>query len=94
MPPTTLKLSPELRARIRAVADKTGLTPHAFMVAAIERETELAERRRGFIAEALEARADVARTGLAIDARELHKYLKARAAGERSARPKARRWRK
>jgi predicted transcriptional regulator len=89
-----LKLSPELKARVREVAEKTGVTPHAFMIAAIEHETELAEQRRGFVADALAARADYARTGLGIDARELHAYLSARAGGRRATRPKARRWRK
>jgi len=94
MPPTTLKLTPELKARVREVAEQAGTTPHAFMVAAIERETELAERRRGFVDAARAARSDYARTGLGVDARELHAYLKKRASGRRAARPKARRWRK
>lgn len=93
MPPTTLKLPPELKQRIRAAAAAIGTSPHAFMIAALERETALAEQRRGFVGEALEARADLERTGTAYDAHEVHAYLKARAAGRPTARPRARRWR-
>lgn len=93
MPPTTLKLSPELKQRIAAAARAAGTSPHAFMLAAIEAETERAELRRSFVADALQARAELARTGSAYDAREVHAYLKARVDGRRPARPKARRWR-
>lgn len=92
MPPTTLKLPPELKQRIRAVADAAGTSAHAFMLAALERETELAEKRQDFVASALQARAELARTGKAYDAREVHAYVRDRAAGRRTARPKARKW--
>jgi predicted transcriptional regulator len=42
---TTLKLSDELKARIASAAQQTGKTAHAFMVEALELQTELAERR-------------------------------------------------
>ena len=93
MPPATLKLPPELKQRIAAAARASGTSPHAFMLAAIETETERAELRRSFVADALEARAELARPGSAYDAREVHAYLKARVAGRRLPRPKVRRWR-
>ena len=93
MPPTTLKLSPELRQRIRAVVDGTGQSMHAFMVEALERETRLAEDRKKFVASALAARADFERTTLGYDAAEVHAHFKARAQAKKSARPRARRWR-
>ncbi|HEY5922223.1 MAG TPA: hypothetical protein VIV11_11155 [Kofleriaceae bacterium] len=63
------------------------------MLNAIERETARAEKRKAFVTEALEARADFAKTGLGYSAREVHAHMRARAAGKRSARPKAKRWR-
>jgi predicted transcriptional regulator len=94
MPPTTLKLSTELKQRIRAVAASSGTSAHAFMIEALERETTRVEQRRSFVDEALAAREELVRTGVGFDAREVHVHLKARAAGRATPRPKARRWHK
>jgi len=93
MPPTTLKLSAELKERIRAVVEGTGRSVHAFMLEAIERETTLAEQRKSFVADAIAARDEFARSGTGFEAREVHAYFRARAAGKRAARPRAKRWR-
>jgi predicted transcriptional regulator len=92
--PTTLKLSPDLKRRIRAVVEGTGRSVHAFLVDAIEVETRRAEDRKQFVAAALEARDDFERTGLVVDAAELHAYVKARAAGRKATRPRPTRWRR
>ena len=92
MPPTTLKLSAELKQRIEAVARDAGQSAHAFMIDAIERETRLAEQRREFVAAALEAREEFARNGAGHDAHEVHAYLAARARGKRATRPKVKHW--
>ncbi len=84
---TTLKLSDELRARIASAAQQTGKTAHAFMVEALELQTELAERRSAFVADALLARGEVARYGLVVDADEVFDYLKARAEGKAARKP-------
>jgi predicted transcriptional regulator len=84
---TTLKLSDELKARIASVAQQTGKTAHAFMVEALELQTELAERRGAFVADALLAREEVARYGLVVDADEVFDYLKARAEGKAARKP-------
>jgi predicted transcriptional regulator len=84
---TTLKLSDELRARIASAAQQTGKTAHAFMVEALELQTELAERRSAFVADALLAREEVARYGLVVDADEVFDYLKARAEGKTARKP-------
>lgn len=93
MPPTTLKLPAELKERIRAVVAGTGQSVHAFMLEAIERETASAEKRKSFVADAITAREEFARSGSGYDAREVHAYFRARAAGKRAPRPKAKRWR-
>ena len=90
---TTIKLSPKLKARVAAAVKGTDKSAHAFMIEAIEHETERAELRKRFVADALKAEQETLRTGLAYDADEVHAYIKARAAGRRVARPKAKPWR-
>ena len=92
--PTTIKLPPSLKKRILALVDETGQSVHAFMLEAIEEKAELAERRRAFVRAAVEAERELEKTGLAYDAAEVHRYLRARAAGKRAARPKPKAWRK
>lgn len=93
MAATTLKLSPELKDRVKAVTEGTGKSPHAFMVEAIETQTRLAERRRGFVADALEARRHALRTGKAYAFEDVKAYYTARAAGRPAKRPRLKRWR-
>lgn len=52
-----------------------------------------ASRRAGFVAEAQAAREQLLKTGKGYDADEVHAHLKARIAGEKSAKPKAKSWR-
>ncbi|MCQ9377567.1 CopG family ribbon-helix-helix protein [Methyloversatilis sp. XJ19-49] len=84
---TTLKLSDELKVRIASAAQQSGKTAHAFMVEALELQTELAERRSAFVADALLAREEVARYGLVVDADEVFDYLKARADRKAARKP-------
>ena len=92
MSTTSLKLSDELKQRAVAAAEKKGVSPHAFMVHAIEQAATTAERRSSFVGEAQVAREQMLKTGKGYDAREVHAYLKARIAGKKSANPKARSW--
>lgn len=52
MATTSLKLSDELKQRVIAAAEKKGVSPHAFMVQAIERAATAAESRASFVSEA------------------------------------------
>ena len=90
----TIKVRPELRARIAAVAKSKGITAHAFMVNAVEDETTRAEKRRSFVADALASQSETLRTGKGYSADEVHAYFRARIAGKKAARPKARSWRR
>lgn len=92
MATTSLKLSEELKQRAVAAAEKKGVSPHAFMVNAIEQAATAAELRVGFVGEALAAREQMLRTGKGYDFREVHAYLKARISGNKSAKPKAKSW--
>lgn len=87
---TTLKLPDELKRRIARVAEATGQSPHAFMVEAIEAQTGLAERRRQFIASALDAEREVTSYGIVHDGDEVLSYLQARLTGQAARRPRRR----
>jgi predicted transcriptional regulator len=83
---TTLKLPDDLKARIATAAEQASKTPHAFMVEALQLQTEVAERRE-FVQEALLAREEVAQYGLVYDADEVFSYLLARLDGKPAKQP-------
>lgn len=93
MSTTSLKLPDELKQRAVAAAARIGVSPHAFMVHAIEQAAGAAERRTDFLGEAQAAREQMLRTGKGYDAGDVHAWLKARIAGKRRAQPKAVSWR-
>jgi predicted transcriptional regulator len=88
--PTTisLKLPAELKKRVTRVARKTGRTPHAFMLEAIDRETAREERMEAFVQEALAADRAIEETGEVYAARDVHAWLGRLARGKMGARPK------
>ncbi|MBX9961673.1 MAG: hypothetical protein K2Y35_01370 [Burkholderiales bacterium] len=87
---TTLKLPEDLKKRVAKAAGEAGQSPHAFMVEAIERQTQYAERRRAFVGAALAAEEEVARYGLVHDGDEVLAYLQARLNGAKAPRPRKR----
>jgi len=93
MATTSLKLTDELKQRAVAAAEKQGLSPHAFMVQAIELAAAEAERRAAFVGEARAAREQMLVSSQGYDAGEVHAFLKARIAGAKPTRPRARTWR-
>lgn len=92
MATTSLKLPDALKRRAVAAAEKSGVSPHAFMVQAIEQAATSAERRAGFVDEARSARAQMLKTRKGYDPAEVHAYLKARIAGTKTSKPKAKAW--
>lgn len=91
---TSLKLPEKLKSRIAKVARGSGLSAHAFMVGAIEKQTAAAEKQQSFIKEALAARSDLDKTGLAYDWIEVREHYRARLQGQSATRPKPKPWRK
>ena len=87
---TTLKLPDELKKRVAEAALAAGKSPHAFMLEAIELQTQLAERRRAFIKSALVAEQEVGQYGLVYDGDEVLSYLKTRLEGRKAVRPRKR----
>ena len=89
---TTVKLPPKLKARVTALARKTGRSAHSFIVEAVERHTQREERVYDFVKEALAADADIERTGEVYRAEDVHAWLERLAKGEKTSRPKP--WRR
>ncbi len=85
---TTLKLPEDLKARIIAAAEHAGKSPHAFMVEALARQTEMLERRREFIESALAAEEEIAQYGLIYEGDEVIRYFRDKLAGTPAKRPK------
>jgi predicted transcriptional regulator len=50
---TTIKLPPKLKARVTALARKTGRSTHSFIVEAVERLASHEEKMQSFVTEAL-----------------------------------------
>ncbi len=92
MATTSLKLPDALKQRAASIAQKQGVSPHAFMVDAIEHAAAAAERRSAFVDDALAAREQMLKTGKGFDVQEVHAYLKARIADPKASKPKARSW--
>lgn len=93
MSTTSLKLPEDVKQLAVTAAKQQGISPHAFMVEAIRTVATAAERREAFVADALAAEGDFLRTGKGYDASEVHGYIKLRAQGKKSGRPKAKSWR-
>lgn len=93
MTTTSLKLSDELKQRAADAAQEMGMSAHAFMVAAIEQAATVAELRVRLLADARAARDEVLETGTGYDADRVHAYMKAKVAGKKVAKPRARAWR-
>lgn len=93
MPTTSLKLPDDLKQRAVAAAQRQGVSPHAFMVNAIEQAAIAAECRANFIADAHAARKQMLDTDKGYNSDEVHAYIQARIAGKKAAKPKARSWR-
>ena len=91
---TTLKIAADLKRRVVAAAKAADKSPHAFMLEAIERQTRLDEQRRAFVADAVAARSEALTSGDGYASADVHRYFAARVRGDRTKRPKVRKWRK
>jgi predicted transcriptional regulator len=89
---TSVKLPPELKARVASLARKSGRSAHSFIVEAVERHAEREERLATFVKEALAADADIERTGEVFRADDVHAWLERLAKGQKTSRPKP--WRR
>lgn len=93
MATTSLKLPAATKQRATLAAQKQGISPHAFMVSAIEQAAITAETRAQFVVEAAAARAEMLKSGKGYAAGEVHAYVRGRLAGKKPTKPRARSWR-
>ena len=89
---TTIRLSPKLRARIQALARQSGRSAHSFIVEAVERHADYEEQLRRLVKDAVEADAEIERTGEVYRAEDVHQWMDRLARGQATARPKP--WRR
>lgn len=85
---TTLKVPHALKARIARLAKKSGRSPHAFMLEALERQTHREEQIAVFVEEALAADRAIEEGDEVYAAADVHAWLTRLARGERAARPR------
>ena len=88
MTTTTIRLPPDLKARVAAAAKKSGQSAHSFMVEALEHEVERAERMRIFVREAAAADADIEAGGRTYRAEDVHAWLDRLAENPKAGRPR------
>jgi predicted transcriptional regulator len=91
---TSIKLPEDLKKRVARAVKGTDQSAHAFMVEAIRQETERAEKRRKFVADAYTALAEFERDGMGYALSEITAHYQARLQGKKSRKPKLRAWRK
>ncbi len=90
MSTTTIRLPKDLKMRLARAAQRTGKTPHGFIVEAIAEKTELEERRSEFLDTAEQRYANVVASGKTIRWSDMRRYLQRRVAGAKGSRPKSR----
>ena len=89
---TTIRLPPELRARIQKLAKQSGRSAHSFIVEAVERHASYEEQMRSLVKEALAADEEIERTGEVYRADDVHAWVERLARGQDAVRPKP--WRR
>jgi len=89
---TSIKLSPKLKSRVAALAEKSGKSAHSFIIEAIERQAAHEEKMQSFVKEALAADVDIERTGEVYRAEDVHTWIERLARGKKAVRPKP--WRR
>lgn len=89
---TSIKLSEDLRKRIARVVKGTEQSVHAFMVEAIRQETERAEKRREFLADAYASHAEFRASSAGYALADVKAHYRARLQGRKTRKPKLRTW--
>lgn len=87
MPTFSVKLDEQARAKVQLAASQRGVTPHAFMVQAIESAVTRSEEDDAWVARALQARQNLLQTGMGVDGQAVAAYLKNKVRGIESQRP-------
>jgi predicted transcriptional regulator len=89
---TTIRLTPELRTRLTALARQTGRSVHSLIVEGVERYAAYEEELRDLIKEARNADAEIERIAEVYRADDVHAWMERLARGDTPSRPKP--WRR
>jgi predicted transcriptional regulator len=87
VPTTTIRIEPDLKARIAAAAERAGKTAHAFIVDAIAQTVEQAELDDEFHRVADDRWANVLTSGQTVAWDKAKVWLEARSKGKRTRKP-------
>ncbi len=87
-PTTSLKLEPDIKDRLKRLADARRRSAHWLMREAIEQYVDREEKREEFKRDALEAWEEYQATGLHVTGEEASDWLRKLAAGKRVKPPK------
>ena len=87
MPTFSVKLDEQARAKVQQAANQRGVTPHAFMVQAIESAVTRSTEDDAWVSRALQARQNLMQSGMGVDAQAMAVYLKDKVRGIQSQRP-------
>jgi predicted transcriptional regulator len=85
---TTIRLPPELRTRLAALARATGRSVHSLIVEGVERYATYEEQLRELIREARDADTEIERIGEVYRADDVRAWMERLSRGESPARPK------
>ncbi len=88
--PVAVKLAPEVRARIKALAEARDRSPHWLMREAIAQYVEREEKRESFRQDALRAWSAYQETGIHVSAEDADAWLARLEEGEDAEPPEAR----
>ena len=86
---TTIRLPPELQARLGVLAQQTGRSAHSLIIEAVERHADYEEQMQSFVKEALAADEDIEKTGEVYRAADVHAWMQRLTAEASPARPKS-----
>jgi predicted transcriptional regulator len=88
--PISLRVPPELVKRVAKLASSQDVSPHAFMIEAIQEKLEAEEAQSAFRAEAERRLTAMKKSGRGLTADEVFRYLDARIKGQKARRPASR----
>jgi predicted transcriptional regulator len=88
MPTTTLRIDEKLKSRIAKLAKRRGMSPHSYMLDALDASVSQEELREDFERDAEEGEEQIRTTGKALDWGETQEWILALAAGKPARRPR------
>lgn len=93
MTATSIKLPDDLKRRIDKLAGAVNVTPHAFMIEVLKKETEQLELRQRFAADSTRSEKQAFSSGKTYTLDAAFDFLESRAAGKKARRPRTHAWR-